>query len=161
MSIRDFLKSQNVWFQSFLYKPVPTASRRAHSVHVAGGQVAKSVLVRAGDGYVLAVLPATLRIDLPRLSEVLGGVPVALATEGDMERAFPDCELGAAPPFGRLYGMKTVVDPRLGAWGEIVCVGNTRHEGIRLRFADFKGVESPLVAFFAVEDGAEQRLRAS
>lgn len=161
MCIRDFLKSRNVWFQPFLYTPVPTASRRAHSVHVSGGQVAKSVLVRVGEGFALAVLPATLQIDLARLSEVLGGVAVALADEGDMERAFPDCELGALPPFGGLYGMTTVVDPRLGAWGEIVCVGNTRHEGIRLRFQDFKAVESPLCALFATADGTERRLRAS
>jgi Ala-tRNA(Pro) deacylase len=161
MSIRDFLKSQDVWFQPFLYTPVPTASRRAHSAHVTGRQVAKTVLLRDGDAYVLAVLPATLRIDLPRLSEVLGGGPVALATEDEMEQAFPDCERGALPPFGRLYGMKTVVDARLGAWSEIVCVGNTRHEGIRLRFQDFKAVESPLCALFATDHSSERRLRAS
>ncbi len=161
MSIHDFLTSQNVWFKPFLYTPVPTASRRAHSARVTGGQVAKTVLVRAGEGFALAVLPATLRIDLSRLSEVLGGVPVALASEDEMEQAFPDCERGALPPFGRLYAMTTVVDPRLGAWGEIVCVGNQRHEGIRLRFQDFKALEAPLVAYFGTEDHAERRLRAS
>jgi prolyl-tRNA editing enzyme YbaK/EbsC (Cys-tRNA(Pro) deacylase) len=124
MNIRDFLVSREVWFETLLHRPVPSASRRAQTVHVPGRQVAKGVLVRAGESYVLAVLPSTTRIDTERLSQVLDGLPVALATEDEVEQVFGDCERGALPPFGRLYGVRTIVDASLAAGAEIVCVGN-------------------------------------
>jgi Ala-tRNA(Pro) deacylase len=149
MNIRDFLESREVWFEMLLHRPVPSASRRAQTVHVPGRQVAKGVLVRAGGGYVLAVLPATTRIDTERLSQALDGLPVALATEDEVEQVFGDCERGALPPFGRLYGVRTIVDASLAAGAEIVCVGNTRHEDLRLRYQDYEAVEAPSRAHFA------------
>src|SRR5206468_2116804 len=112
--------------------------------------VAKAVLVRAGESYALAVLPSTARVDLERLSEALDGEPVSLATEDELERVFGDCERGASPPFGRLYGVRTVVDCSLAAGAEIVCVGNNRHEGVRLRYRDYEAIESPARARFAI-----------
>jgi Ala-tRNA(Pro) deacylase len=156
MSIRDFLTSREVWFETLLHCPAPSASRRAQTAHVPGRQVAKGVLVRAGGGYVLAVLPSTTRIDTERLSEALGGLPVALATEDEVEQVFGDCERGALPPFGRLYGVRTVVDASLAAGAEIVCVGNTRHEGLRLRYQDYEAVESPFRAHFATAAGPDR-----
>src|SRR3954470_8911997 len=110
MRIHDYLQSRHVWFQTVLHRPVPTASKLAQSLHVPGRQVAKAVLVRADGAYVLAVLPASARIDLARLSQVLDGAQVSLASEDELEKVFGDCERGASPPFGRLYGLRTVVD---------------------------------------------------
>ncbi|MHC5540608.1 aminoacyl-tRNA deacylase, partial [Singulisphaera rosea] len=131
MSIRDYLQSQHVWFQPLLHAPVPSATKLAHVIHVSGHCVAKGVLVRAEESYALAVLPATSRIDLVRLAQALSGRKVEIASEDEVERIFGDCERGALPPFGRLYGLTTVVDASLSGGSEIVVTGNTRHEGMR------------------------------
>src|SRR4051812_3783278 len=110
MSIRDYLQGRHIWFETLLHCPAPSASKRAQSIHISGRLMAKSVLVRGARGDVLAVLPATHRVDLVRLACVLGEEEMRIATEGEVERIFRDCELGALPPFGHLYGLKTVVD---------------------------------------------------
>lgn len=157
MSIQDFLLSRHVWFQTVLHPPMPSATKRAQSVHVPGRQVAKGVLVRAGGTYVLAVLPATCRIDMARLSQVLAGVAVALAAEDEIGTIFGDCERGALPPFGRLYGLRTVVDASLSGASEILCAGNARHEGLRLRYRDYEAIEAPIRARFAAASEPKRR----
>src|SRR4051794_5649827 len=104
MSIRDYLRGRHVWFEILLHCPAPTASRRARRIHVAGRCVAKVVLIKAAGRDLLAVLPATHRIDLHRLARVLDEDEdeVRIATEDEVERVFNDCERGALPPFGRL-----------------------------------------------------------
>src|SRR5256712_12486022 len=79
-----------------------TAQAAAAVMHVSGKEVAKTVVVRAGDTTVLAVLPAACHVNLDRLGQLLGN-PVRLATEQEFSDLFPDCELGAMPPFGQLY----------------------------------------------------------
>ncbi|MBX6315516.1 MAG: YbaK/EbsC family protein [Isosphaeraceae bacterium] len=150
MCIQEYLQSRSVPFESFLQRPAPSATRRAQSVHVPGGRVAKGVLARSGEVYVLAVLPATHRVDLGRLGDVLGLEGLKLATEDEVTAIFRDCERGALPPFGRLYGLTTVVDASLATAGEIVFEGNLRHEGLRMRFRDYEAIEDPVVAQFAV-----------
>ena len=148
MGIQTYLTSQRVSFESLIHAPAATASVRARLLHTPGRSVAKGVLVRAGDGFVLAVLPATGRIDLTRLSNVLGGQPVSLATEDDLEDVFGDCQRGALPPLGSLYGLRTLLDSSLAAGPEIVFVGNQRHEGIKMSFLDYEALESPTQAQF-------------
>ncbi|MBV8075673.1 MAG: YbaK/EbsC family protein [Planctomycetaceae bacterium] len=160
MSIRDYLHDRYVWFEVFLHTPAPSATRRARSVRVSGHQVAKAVLIRSGDRYALAVLPATCRIDLERLAQVLGGPRVRIATEDEVERVFGDCERGALPPFGRPYGLKTVVDSGLALAPVIVFVGNARHEGIRMRYRDYEAVEAPVLARIALTIAPRRPSRA-
>ncbi len=164
MSIRDFLLSRSVRFEILLHRPAHSATHLAGSVHVPGRSVAKAVLIRAGAGYALAVLPATHRVDTARLAEVLGVGDVEIATEPEVEAVFADCEPGALPPFGRLYGLTTIVDTSLAAGSEIVFVANTRHEGVRMRFKDYEAIEVPLRARFAtataIKRPREQRRRA-
>ena len=149
MCIRGYLKQHRVRFEAMLHRPESTASRRAHSVHVPGDQVAKGVVVRADDRFVLTVLPSTHRVDLERLAVILEADRIRLATEDELARIFVDCERGAVPPFGRMYGLTTVVDTSLAAWSEIVVEANLRHEDLRLRYRDYEAVEEPLRARFA------------
>ncbi len=109
------------------------------------------MLIKAGDSFVLAVLPSTSWIDIVRLSGIVGAPTslVRLATPAELLATFNDCEPGAVPPFGRLYGLKTFVDAGLAAADEIVCGANTRHEGLRMQFADFRALEEPVVALFS------------
>jgi Ala-tRNA(Pro) deacylase len=81
----------------------------AQSAHVSGNHVAKGVMMRAGDDYLLAVLPASRHIDMARLSRSLG-CDVRLLTEAEAAMSFPDCEFGAIPPLGEAYGLATIVD---------------------------------------------------
>jgi Ala-tRNA(Pro) deacylase len=146
MSIRDFLQSRHVWFETVLHCPAPTASQRARSIRVPGRRVAKGVLVKAPGGDVLVVLPATHRIDLARLAAVLGEKELRIATEDEVERVFADCELGALPPFGRLYGLKTVVDVSLDGSSDFIFLANVRHEGMRMHYRDYEALEAPIRA---------------
>ncbi len=152
MSIVDYLHSRHVRFETLLHPPASAATKLARSVHVPGRGVAKTVLVKAGENYYLAVLPATSRIDLERLGQILG-VPtssVSLADEDELGRFFGDCEPGVIPPFGRLYGLTTLVDTSLSGSAEIVIPANLRHLGLRIRYRDFEAVESPHRARFAM-----------
>jgi Ala-tRNA(Pro) deacylase len=157
MAIRDHLLSRHVPFEVVLHRPAPCASRLAECVHVPGRAVAKSVLLRAGGGYLLAVLPSTHRVDLARLREALGLETLRLASEDEVARIFHDCERGAIPPFGRLYGLTTVMDPSMAAASVILVEGNMRHEGLRVRLRDFEQVEAPVRVRFAHEVAPKQR----
>ncbi len=151
MSIRDYLQGRSVRFSIVLHRPAPTATKLAHCVHVSGTRVAKAVLVRLGGvgSYALAVLPATHRIDLQRFDALLGVVGSAIAREAEVESTFPDCECGALPPFGRLYGLPTVVDASLVGVPEIVFDANSRFEGVRMELRDYLQIELPTVGEFA------------
>ncbi|MDX2035453.1 MAG: YbaK/EbsC family protein [Isosphaeraceae bacterium] len=150
MLVRDYLRSRSIRFEMLLHAPAPSATRMAESVHVPGRRVAKAVLVRTSDAFLLAVLPSTHRIDFERLGSVLGVDDVRLATENEVVSVFEDCERGAVPPLGRLYGLATVLDAGLSGGSEIVFVANTRHEGVRMRFRDYEALEQPMRARFSV-----------
>jgi Ala-tRNA(Pro) deacylase len=147
----DFLRSRRVWFEELLVQPASSSTKRAHNMHVPGRMVAKTVLVKAGDRFVLAVLPCTSRIDLAPLSAVLGlsGSDVRLATTDELLGIFTDCEPGVVPPFGKLYGLDTIFDVSLLEVGELVFGGNLRHEGLRMRASDYVAIEEPLIGSFA------------
>ena len=150
MYVHDFLRSHGVWFEALLHRPVSSSAKRAGSVHVPGRRVAKAVLIKAGDSFLLVVLPSTARIDLGRLSEVVGAplAQVRLATPDELFEIFPDCEPGVVPAFGRLYGLTTLVDFGLADSAEVIMGANTRHEGLRMLFQDFQRLEEPIRASF-------------
>jgi Ala-tRNA(Pro) deacylase len=165
MYIHDFLRSRGVWFETLLYQPASCSAKRARNARIAGRRVAKAVLVCAGESFVLAVLPASATIDLDRLSQALGprDAAIRLATAEELLATFPDCEPGVVPPFGRLYGLTTIVDSDLSEIGDIVVSANTRHEGLWMHFGDFAAVEAPSQASFSrpiVGDGSAKRSRA-
>lgn len=148
MNVVDFLQKKDVGFELLPHRDTYDAQRMAQALHVSGRHVAKTVLVRADRGftYVVVVLPATSQVDLSKTSTALGGAEVALASEIEISREFPDCEIGAVPPFGSQYGLKTVLDEKLLDEEEIVFEGNTHHEAVRMNLADFRRVEEPMVA---------------
>jgi Ala-tRNA(Pro) deacylase len=148
MNVQNYLRQQNVSFTAMPHQPTFDAQSLALAVHVPGQEVAKSVLLRSGREYVLAVLPATHTVDLHGVRDLLGGGQVALATEAECGSHFADCELGALPPFGSEYGMRTIMDRSLLADEEIIFEGNTHREAIRMRTADFRSLEQPLVGDF-------------
>lgn len=151
MAILEYLRGRGVCFELLLHRPAPTSTRRAGSMKVPGGSVAKAVLVRARDASLVAVLPATHVIDLDRLSVVLGldRAEVRLATEAEAALVFHDCEAGVVPAFGRLYGLRTIVDDELARRPRVVFAANSRHEALWMRFVDYANLEGPFAASFA------------
>lgn len=111
--------------------------------------MAKSVLVRTPHGYLLAVLPATHRVDLNQLKQELGEETVELAAEDEAEQLFADCERGAMPPFGSIYKLPSVVDQTLSKDEEIVFEGQTHEEAIHMRYQDYASIEHPRMGHFA------------
>jgi Ala-tRNA(Pro) deacylase len=137
------------------------AQHMAESLHISGRHVAKTVLLRADRGfaYIVAILPATKRVDLQQLSAAFGGSHLEFATEAEIAEHCPDCEFGVLPPFGSQYDIRTIVDAELAKDDWIVFEGPTHHEAIRIAMADFLRVEQPLVAPFAVAPRATPSAR--
>jgi Ala-tRNA(Pro) deacylase len=151
MKITNYLQQHGVSFEVMLHHDTYDAQHLAQSVHVPGREVAKTVLLRIDHGpqYAVAVLPAPYHIDIAQAARALGTSQVELATEVEMAKLFPDCEIGALPPFGSNYGMATLVDQSLVQNETITFEGNSHHEVIKMKFSDFQRLEQPTLASFA------------
>ena len=146
MNISEFLDRNNIDFDILPHDETYEAQRMAQSVHESGHHVAKTVLLRLGaDNYVVVVLPATRSVDFEAAQKAFGVEQVNLATEQEMSQHCPDCEVGALPPFGSQYTMKTVVDESLTNEDTIVFESNTHSESIRMKYTDFERLENPEV----------------
>jgi Ala-tRNA(Pro) deacylase len=149
MKIDDLLTSRHIPFERLYHRPAYTAQRMAQMLHVPGKEVAKSVLLRTDQGYVLTVLPANQKVDLERVRQCLGEESVDLASETEMERLFPDCERGAMPPFGSLYHVPTLMDESLAEDERIVFEAQNHEEAIRISYRDYEAIEHPRKGCFA------------
>jgi Ala-tRNA(Pro) deacylase len=152
MKIQDYLAEHGVAYELLVHPETFGAQRMAAAVHVPGHAVSKTVLLYLDHGYrrALAVVPATHRVDFSRVSAMLGNAFVEAVTKPHLIENCPDCEPGAIPPFGNRYGMLTLVDESLSQCEYITFEGNTHHESIRMKWADFVNLEHPLVGHFAV-----------
>lgn len=148
MPVPHFLNDQHIPYETLYHPPAYTAQRRAKQLHLPGAQVAKAVLLKGPAGFVLAVLPASRRIDTAALSRALDG-PVRLATEDEIADLFPDCEWGVVAPFGTRYGLPTLLDESLAAQTTLVLEVNARAEAVRMRCEDFERLENPRRLRFA------------
>ena len=153
MNVQDYLSSRQIAYDAIPHRDTYDAQRLAQVLHTPGREVAKTVLLRADGGYtyIVAVLPANKTIDFEKVSAAFGGSQIELATELEIKQHCPDCEIGALPPFGTQYAMKTLVEESLTKDEEIVFEGNNHHEAIRMRYDDYQRLEEPLVARFAVQ----------
>jgi Ala-tRNA(Pro) deacylase len=149
MRLDDVLSSRHIPFERLHHRPAYTANRMAQMLHVPGREVAKTVLLRTDQGYVLAVLPATHQIDLTQMRQELGANSVEMATEAEMDRLFPDCERGAIPPFGSMYNLPTLVDESLAEDESITFEAQNHEEALRIAYRDFQEMEHPRMGHFA------------
>ena len=138
-----FLSEHKVKYSTKKHPVAYTAQEIAAAQHVPGAQLAKSVLIKTTDGFVLAVLPATQRVDFKKLQALLKVKNVSIASEGDIKRLFPDMEVGAMPPFGTLYQVPTVVEKGLSACSDSVCNAGSHTETITLKYADVARLVKP------------------
>ncbi len=147
--LESYLRENGVPFRVDWHPLAYTAQEVAAAEHVSGYRVAKSVVVRCEDGFVMAVLAAPQRLDLTKLQRVLGK-PCRLAEESEFAPLFPDCEVGAQPPFGNLYGIPVYVDRRLTESPEIVFRCGSHRETMRVAYPDFHRLVQPQVADLAL-----------
>lgn len=143
--IVEYLEAHGVPYERLLHRRAITAQELAAVVHVPGRRLAKSVLVKAGKEIWIAVLPATEIVDLERLAAVLGVPAARLLREPEFEGLFPDCEAGAEPPFGGLYGLPVVVDSALTGADRLVFRAGSHEEAIEMRYNDFCRLENELL----------------
>lgn len=155
MAVCDKLKSlldrRAVPFEVVSHPLTFSAQETAEELHTSGTAVAKSVVLKVRSWYALAVLPACQDIDFDRLEDALRGASVRLANEREFRELFPDCELGAMPPFGNLYGLPVYFSDELARAREIYFNGGTHTEAIRMRVQDYLELVQPVIMDFAGE----------
>jgi Ala-tRNA(Pro) deacylase len=146
--LKEFLDKEGIKYISIVHSTAYTAQEVAASAHITGRELAKTVIVELDGEMAMAVLPANRKIVLQDLRDVTGSEQVKFASEEDFQRKFPDCETGAMPPFGNLYGMEVYVAESLTRNEEIAFNAGSHTEVIKLDFRDFEQLVHPRVVSF-------------
>ena len=139
ITLKEYLADQHVHYDVVDHRRTKSTLESAEAAHVPGAQVAKTVLLGDDEGYLLAVIPSTHRLEIDRLGELLGR-KLALLAEDEVASAFTDCELGSIPPLGSPYGIETVVDVSLFEQPEIYFESGDHGELIHLRGDQFRSL---------------------
>ena len=140
-----YLDESGVNYRTIQHGQTYTALETAAAAHVDGKELAKAVIVRLDDELVMAVVPATHMVDLHRLRMLAGAKNAVLAEEREFENLFPDCERGAEPPFGNLYGLKVYSSESLAEDVEIAFNAGNHHELVRMAYGDYVRIVRPIV----------------
>src|SRR6058998_3208286 len=138
----DCLNENKVRYEVLHHPEAVTAQRIAQAEHVKGRHHAKVVMIKSGEQHLMAVLPADHQIDLKKLEKAVGK-PVLLETEKEFKSLFPECAIGAMPPFGNLYGVPTYVDKSLAQENYIVFEAGTHTDAIKLSYLDYEKIVNP------------------
>lgn len=146
--LREFLDKEKVKYITIVHSPAYTAQEVAESAHVRGKDLAKTVIVKLDGQMAMAVLPANRKIVLQDLRDITGSERVSFASEQEFKEKFPDCETGAMPPFGNLYGMEVFVAESLTNNQEIVFNAGSHTEVMKLGYHDFERLVQPKVMSF-------------
>lgn len=155
-TLRQFLDCNQIQYLVISHSVGYTAQKIAELTHIKGKDLAKTVMVMVDGRLAMAIVPASLRVDLHKLGKYLGAETVELATEQEFRNRFPDCETGSMPPFGVLYGMDAFVDESLAEDREISFNAGTHRELVRMRFEDFERLAQPFVIPIATDRAAAQ-----
>jgi Ala-tRNA(Pro) deacylase len=141
--LRELLDANGASYEKIHHPRDFRALETAADTHTRPDEFAKTVFVCIDGRFAMAVLPANHSVALSRLASAIGGVDSRLATEDEVRELCPDCEIGAAPPFGNLYGLEVYVSPRLAEDELITFNAGSHEEALRLRYADFERLAKP------------------
>ena len=147
--LKEFLDQNQVKYVAVSHSVAYTAQEIAASAHVKGKELAKTVMVKVDGKMAMAVLPASFQVDLEQLRDAAEANRVELAGESEFKGLFPQCEVGAMPPFGNLYGMDVYSARELAEDDEIAFNAGTHTELVKLAYADFERLVKPRVLEFA------------
>ena len=148
--LKGLLKKEKVKFEHVTHPEVYTTQEVAAVEHERGRYVIKTVVLKADGNFVLAAVPAALKVDTEALGKLLGAKEVVVAEEHEFASLFPDCEVGAMPPFGKLYDLPLWIDERLTKSEHVVFNAGTHADTVKMSFADYQRLASPQVGEFAV-----------
>lgn len=147
-TLKEYLDREHVRYDILPHREAYRAVVLAEVLQTPVREMVKVVILKVDDWFVMTVLPAGWLVDLHRLRNVFMTNHVRLATEQEFKDLFPDCELGAMPPFGPLYGLPVYVDRSLTEDEYIVFEAGTHSEAIRMRYWDFAALVFPVVEEF-------------
>jgi Ala-tRNA(Pro) deacylase len=150
------LKENKAHYEILRHPEAVTAQRIAQAEHVKGRHHAKVVMVKSGDQHLMIVLPADHQIDLEKAEKTIGKA-ISLGKEQEFKSLFPDCVIGAMPPFGNLYNLPTYVDKQLAEQGYIVFEAGTHTDAIKMSYRDYEKIVNPKVADLAINPAAPGR----
>jgi len=154
-TIHEFLREAHVPYAVMPHPPAYTAQDDAAAAHVPGRDWAKVVVCFIDGAPVEAVVPAPSLVNLERLLELAGGSEIRVADEEELHGLFPECEVGAMPPFGPLYGQTVYVDAVLALERDIVFNAGSHREAIVMRWNHFVKMVNPIVGRFAEPSGGQ------
>jgi Ala-tRNA(Pro) deacylase len=146
--LKEFLDQNHVKYVSITHSKAYTAQEVAASAHIPGQSMAKTIIVDLDGEMAMAVLPANRKIVLEDLREITGSERARFVSENKFKDRFPDCEIGAMPPFGNLYGMGVYAADSLAANTEIAFNAGSHEEVIKLDYKDFARLVKPNVMSF-------------
>jgi Ala-tRNA(Pro) deacylase len=146
--LRDFLDAQGVKYVVISHSAAYTAQEIAAKAHIPGKELAKVVMVSIDGEMAMAVLPASFKVDFTMLKGMTGASRIELCGERDFRDRFPECEVGAMPPFGNLYDMRVFVDETLAEDEEVAFNAGSHTELVRMAYADFERLVGPTVVSF-------------
>jgi Ala-tRNA(Pro) deacylase len=153
--VKKFLDENGVSYSTMSHPTAYTAQETAASAHVPGKELAKVVILKADDRFVMAVLPAPFQVDLNKFRAVAGASHLSLATEDEFESLFPRCETGAMAPFGNLYDLDVFVDKTLKEDEDIYFNAGTHSEAVQMKYSDYEILVRPKIADFRAEAEVE------
>jgi len=141
--LKDFLDSNKIKYVTIKHSPAYTAPEIAGTAHIPGKELAKTVIIKVDGKMAMAVLPASQKVNFDLLKKIAGASKAELASEQEFKDLFPECDVGAMPPFGNLYGMEVFVDESLLEDKEIAFNAGSHTELIRLAYKDFERLVKP------------------
>jgi Ala-tRNA(Pro) deacylase len=147
--LRQFLDETLVKYIVITHSKAYTSQGVAASAHISGNELAKTVMLKKDGELCMAVLPASRQVNLAAFAKLANSEDVSLASERDFKDRFPDCEIGAMPPFGNLYGLHVYVDTSLARDKEIAFNAGSHFELVKLAYSDFERLVKPTLVDFA------------
>lgn len=150
--LKRLLDERNIKYISINHSPAYTARETAASTFVPRAEFAKTVIVDLDGEKVMAVVPASRHVDVGALTGLAAGDSARLATEEEFQALFPDCEIGAMPPFGSLYEMRIFVDKMVTEIDDLCFNAGTHDQILRMDCADYLALEQPVVGEIAIKE---------
>ena len=144
--LTEFLDKNKVKYVRISHSPSYTAQEIAAKQHFSGNEMAKVVMLAVDDNLVMGVVRGNDKISLNEVRESLGARHVRLATEDEFIARFPECEIGAMPPFGNLFGVKVYVDPALAKDESIYFNAGNHVQTVHMKYRDFETLVKPEIA---------------
>lgn len=155
--LRHFLDEQGIEYTVLPHREVFTAQEVAAASHVPGRELAKVLLLREHPGdYLMMVLPAPCRVDLAAVRAASGKRKLSLASEAEMQTLFPDCETGAMPPFGNLYGLPVYIDNCFSRTEPFFFQAGNHHEVVRMAYGEYERLVKPVAGEFCLHAREKQ-----